>query len=96
MEANALEVTTKEIEHDLAHPEDEHVKKVVVTVDNKPRKVRPGTYLVSEFKRLVGVRPDYDLEEIINGQLTPLADDKKLQIKGGEIFVSHARQGGSS
>ncbi|MDB5388770.1 MAG: hypothetical protein JWM11_4416 [Planctomycetaceae bacterium] len=92
------EITQEEIDHDLAHEndDDEKVKKVSVTVDTKQKKVRPGIYVVSEFKRLVKVKADYELEDIIEGKLTPLADDAKITIKGGEVFVSHARQGGSS
>ena len=67
MEGQESRITPTDIDHDIKEPDDERVKKVVVTVDNKPHSARPGTYVVSEFKRLVKVRPDYELEEIING-----------------------------
>lgn len=71
-------------------------KKVRVTVDQKPHEVRPGEWLVSNFKREVKVDAAKALDELMDGQLKPLADDSTILIKGGEQFVSHARQGGSS
>lgn len=73
-----------------------HGEEVAVTVDGKIKHVPEGTYLVSKFKELVGVSPSKELDEVIHGELKPLDDNSKIHIKGGEIFVSHARQGGSS
>lgn len=77
---------------EMAHPH----KFVHVTVDKKDHEVRPGRRLVSEFKHEVGVPPEKALEQVVHGQLTPLNDTDTIDIKGGEVFVSHARQGGSS
>jgi len=71
-------------------------KEVVVTVDGKTFQVPEGTYVVSEFKKLVGVDPSKELDEVVHGELKPLDDNQKIHIKGGEVFISHARQGGSS
>ncbi len=73
-----------------------HKKEVVVTVDGKAHHVPEGTYVVSEFKKLVGVDPSKELDEVVHGELKPLDDNQKIRIKGGEVFISHARQGGSS
>jgi len=73
-----------------------HKKEVVVTVDGKTDDVPEGTYVVSEFKRLVGVDASKELDEVVRGELKPLDDSQKIHIKGGEVFISHARQGGSS
>jgi hypothetical protein len=73
-----------------------HHKEVVVTVDGKTHDVHEGTYVVSEFKKLVGVDPSKELDEVVHGELKPLDDNQKIHIKGGEVFISHARQGGSS
>lgn len=81
-------------QHEKEH-EETH-EKVRVTVDSKPKEVEAGIYLVAEFKRLVGVDPSKELEEVIEGLLVPLADDAKITIKGGEVFVSHVRHGGAS
>jgi len=73
-----------------------HKKEVVVTVDGKTHHVPEGIYVVSEFKKLVGVDPSKELDEVVHGELKPLDDNQKIDIKGGEVFISHARQGGSS
>jgi hypothetical protein len=73
-----------------------HPKEVTVTVDGKTQQVPEGTYVVSEFKKLVGVDPSKELDEIVHGELKPLDDNQTIHIKGGEVFISHARQGGSS
>jgi len=71
-------------------------KRVKVDVDNHPHHVLPGTYLVSDFKVLVGVPAEKDLDQVINGNLTTLSDTDQLTISGGEVFFSHVRRGGSS
>jgi hypothetical protein len=74
----------------------EDQKRVKVEVDNHPHHVQPGTYLVSDFKALVGVPPDKELDQVIRGNLTTLADAASVTIAGGEVFFSHVRRGGSS
>jgi hypothetical protein len=73
-----------------------HIHKVEVTVDTKPRHLDPGSYEVSAFKELVKVPADKELDELLNGALTPLADTAAVTIRGGEQFFSHVRRGGSS
>jgi hypothetical protein len=73
-----------------------HIHKVTVIVDGVEQKVPEGTYLVSQFKTLVGVDPARELDEVVHGQLKPLDDNAEIVIKGGEKFVSHVRTGGSS
>jgi len=85
-----------EIERHGGHGKHHPPHLVTVTVDSLPKQVRPGRYLVSVFKKAVGVDPSYELEELINGRLVPLADDAKIRIKGGESFISHVRGGASS
>jgi hypothetical protein len=69
---------------------------VTVTVDNIVKTVHRGHYTVAAFKQAVGVDPSKELDEIVNGEIKPLDDNGSLVIKGGEIFISHARSGGSS
>ena len=71
-------------------------KKVKIDVDNHPKHVAPGTYVVSIFKDLVDVPADKDLDQVIEGNLTTLADTASITIVGGEVFFSHVRRGGSS
>lgn len=69
---------------------------VTVTVDGVEKIVHRGSYVVSDFKSLVGVDPARELDEVVNGQLKPLDDNARITIKGHEKFVSHVRTGGSS
>lgn len=69
---------------------------VKVTVDGQVHEVRRGEYVVAEFKRLVGVDAARELDEVVHGELKPLDDNAHIHIKGGEVFVSHVRTGGSS
>lgn len=70
--------------------------KVEVTVDHKPHHVFPGPYVVSTFKEIVDVPASKVLEQVISGELKLLADNETIEIKGGEMFISHVRTGGSS
>lgn len=91
---------TKEIERleeEKRHLHDHHPPKLVtVTVDGKPKEVAPGEYVVSNFKEKVGVPANYELEEVKDGRMIPLADDARIHIHGGEVFISHVKRGGSS
>ena len=69
---------------------------VTITVDTQPKEVHRGSHLVSELKTLVGVDASLELEQVIGGEFKPLDDNSRIVIKGGEIFVSHTRTGGSS
>lgn len=92
---NAEQVSERGEGHSGEHTHD-HRKQVTVTVDGKPHDVHKGSYVVSEFKKLVGVDPSKELDEVVHGELKPLDDNQTIHIKGGEVFISHARQGGSS
>jgi len=69
---------------------------VSVTVDGNKITLHRGHYTVAEFKQAVGVDAAKELDEIIKGEITPLDDTGKIVLKGGEVFISHARTGGSS
>jgi hypothetical protein len=69
---------------------------VSITIDNKIYTVDQGKISVAELKQLGGIPASYELEEIIDGKLVPLKDDQRVEIKGGEHFVSHPRAGASS
>jgi len=71
-------------------------KLVTITVDTNPHTIRKGRYVVADFKRLAGVDPSYQLDEVVNGQFVELKDTEKVSIKGKEIFVSHVRGGAAS
>jgi Multiubiquitin len=71
-------------------------KLVQVTIDGKPETIQAGTYTVAELKRVLAVDPSRVLDEVIGGEFKELPDNGTVHIKGGEIFVSHVRQGQSS
>jgi hypothetical protein len=81
-------------EKDKGHGE--NGKQVTVTVDTLPKTVRKGKWIVSDFKKEVGVSADRALDKVVGGEFKPLADNQEIEIEGGEVFVSHVRQGGSS
>ena len=74
----------------------EHGPNVDVSIDGVTKSVHRGSRLVSELKQLLGVDASKDLDEIVGGELKPLQDTDRITIKGGEVFISHARTGGSS
>lgn len=79
------------------HPEHPQTGPVVtVTVDTQPKEVHRGNYVVSDFKEKVNVNADKQLDQVIGGEFKPLGDQDHIVIKGGEVFVSHVRSGGSS
>jgi len=70
--------------------------KVTVTIDGVRKEIRRGTYIVAELKGALDVDPSRALDQVINGEFKPLDDTQRVTIQGGEVFVSHVRQGGSS
>lgn len=69
---------------------------VTITVDTKPYKIHRGHQTVVEIKNVAGVPLAFELEQLIEGKLTPLPDDGAVTIKGGEVFLSHPKDGGAS
>lgn len=69
---------------------------VIIHIDDKDRKIKRGNQPVSEIKKVGDVPAAYELEQVIDGTLTPLDDNGHVVIKGGEVFFSHPRGGGSS
>ena len=75
----------------------EHGRDVVtIIVNSVEREIHRGRQPVSEIKRIGEVPQADQLEQVIDGKLVPLADDAAVTIKGGEEFVSHPRDSGSS
>jgi len=79
-------------------PTEDHEKGpfVTITINNTPRQIHRGRATVAEIKALGAVPVADELEEVVNGKLTPLPDDGAVTIKGGEVFISHPRDSGSS
>jgi hypothetical protein len=71
-------------------------KLVKIEINGVSYELKRGKYSVSEIKGIGKVPISYELEELINGKLTPLDDQATILIKGCEEFFSHARDGSSS
>ncbi len=69
---------------------------VEVLVDRERKMVQAGPYRVSVFKHDVGVPPEKELDQIVDGVIKPLNDDETIVITGGEVFISHERKGRAS
>jgi hypothetical protein len=69
---------------------------VKITVDGKSYEIKPGNEPVSAIKQVADVPPAYQLDQDINGVLTPLNQTGEVVIKGGEVFVSFPATGSSS
>lgn len=76
--------------------ETEHGPNVNITVNGHTKQIHRGHQTVAHIKAVGGVAAAEELEQIINGVLTPLADDGAVTIKGGEQFISHVRAGAGS
>jgi hypothetical protein len=69
---------------------------VTITVDTKPYKIHRGHQTVAQIKEIGQVPQAFDLEELIDGKLVPVGDDASVTLKGGEVFLSHPKDGGAS
>lgn len=69
---------------------------VTISVDGQERRIPEGVYKVHELKTMYGIPADYELDEVVRGEFKHLNDERSIHIKGGEIFVSHVRQGSSA
>jgi hypothetical protein len=98
-----LEKSEAEVRHaeaDVRKAEVEQAERrdrdVEVRVDGQVKRVPRGTYVVADFKRLVGVAADRELDIVHHDVFKPLNDDAEITIHQCEVFVSHVRTGGSS
>lgn len=69
---------------------------VSITINDTERSIHRGRQTVVEIKKVGEVPLNHELEQIIKGKITPLDDNGFVVIKGGEIFISHPKDGGSS
>jgi hypothetical protein len=72
-----------------SHPDANRL--VEIKINGKQFRIRRGRHTVQEIKRLGGVPLADDLEQIIDGKMKLLPDDGAVEIKGGEVFVSHPK-----
>ncbi|MEY2878095.1 MAG: hypothetical protein RLZZ15_475 [Verrucomicrobiota bacterium] len=72
------------------------VDEVEITIDRTPHKVKAGNYSVADLKRIGGVPATLQLDQIVNGVITPLPETATVCVEGGEVFISHPRDACSS
>jgi hypothetical protein len=89
-----VDLAREGIEHFYSKKQD--IEKVVIYVDDQPRKIHPGERTVTEIKKVGEVSAGYELDQVIGGHITPLKDDAVVCIEGGERFISHVKDGTSS
>lgn len=78
-------------------PDDSAAKDIVkISVDGKTYEIHRGRQTVAAIKELAGVPLAYQLDQDVNGVLTPLDQNGAVTIKGGEVFVSYPATGSSS
>jgi hypothetical protein len=78
------------------HEDHHHPHLVAIEIDHKAKEIETGWHEVAQIKKLGEVALADELDEVRDGKLVPLHDDGKFEIKGGEIFESQPRHGGSS
>ncbi len=76
--------------------DNDHGPNVSVTINNVEKEIHRGRQTVAAIKTAGDVPLADDLEQVIDGKLTLLPDDGAVTIKGGEVFVSHPKDSGSS
>ncbi len=69
---------------------------VEIKINGTDYRVRRGPHKVEGLKELGHVPLADDLLENIDGKLKLLPDDGTVDIKGGEIFISHPKGSSSS
>lgn len=69
---------------------------VVVQLNGAAKEIRAGHYKGSHLKRLLGVPLEHELDLVVNGEFRPVTNDDHIEVRGGEVFVSHCGQGASS
>jgi hypothetical protein len=69
---------------------------VDISVNGTTYQIHRGHQPVAAIKLVGGIPAVYELEQVVNGQLTPLPDEGAVVIKGGEKFVAHPRSAASS
>ncbi|MGE3474513.1 MAG: hypothetical protein AB7H70_01765 [Rhodospirillaceae bacterium] len=73
-----------------------HGPGTTIYVDDEPREVRPGNWIVSELKTALGIDPARVLAQITDSGLTDLDDNGRIVIKKSDKLITHGREGAAS
>lgn len=69
---------------------------VTITINNAAFEIHRGHHTVAELKTLANVPLAYDLNLVVDGKFILQADEGGVVIKGGEEFITNAKDGASS
>ena len=69
---------------------------VEISINSAKFQVERGNYEVQKVRAIGNVPPNEILSELKGGKFHDLENNAHVEIKGGEVFVSHAPSGGSS
>lgn len=73
-----------------------HPHLVEVELNGAHKRIAGGEYTGRTLKLALGVPVEHELDQVIHHEFRPIANDERLNIHGGEKFVSHCGQGQSS
>lgn len=82
--------------NDKGHGNGPGNSKVNITVNDTSFSIHRGKQTVVTIKTVGEVPLNHALEQVIDGQIVPLDDNGSVVIKGGEVFISHIKDGGSA
>ena len=77
-------------------PADKKNDLVEILINSAKFQVERGNYAVEKLRTIGGVPANEILSELKGGKFHDLQDNAHVEIKGGEVFVSHPVSGGSS
>jgi hypothetical protein len=69
---------------------------VEISINSITFSIERGNHTVEELRTLGSVPPNEILSELKNGKFHDLPNNAHVEIRGGEVFVSHPPSGGSS
>ena len=82
--------------HDHGREHKECEPHVSIVVDNKSVYLHHGHYELDVVRQLAKVPASDDLDQLVGTELVAVSNDKPIEIRGGEIFISHPKSGASS
>ncbi len=74
----------------------DHPHLVEVELNGTHKHIAGGEYTGRTLKLALGVPVEHELDQVIHHEFRPIANDARIDIHGGEKFVSHCGQGQSS
>jgi hypothetical protein len=69
---------------------------VEISINSTMFQVERGNYAVEKLRTIGSVPANEILSELKGGKFHDLQNNAHIEIKGGEVFVSHPASGGSS